>query len=159
MKRVRPELDLYLLSNGRFEETAGNPNANALRRVFYAVDELLELHLAILEGEQARYDTPFFNNLKKYAQRPIGTLHHILGLSQPNCGRCATRTIGAVRVFAILRLCCGFGSGFFESEGCSCANASSTCVVVETSATVAGTVTQASVFAICAGMTVGRLVL
>ena len=157
MKRVRPELDLYLLSNGRFEETAGNPNANALRRVFYAVDELLELHLAILEGEQARYDTPFFNNLKKYAQRPIGTLHHILGLSQPNCGRCATRTI--VRVFAILRLCCGFGSGFFESEGCSCANASSTCVVVETSATVAGTVTQASVFAICAGMTVGRLVL
>src|ERR1700756_1306975 len=75
MKRVRPELDLYLLSNGRFEETAGNPNANALRRVFYAVDELLELHLAILEGEQARYDTPFFNNLKKYAQRPIGTFH------------------------------------------------------------------------------------
>ena len=63
MKRVRPELDLYLLSNGRFEEPAGNPNANALRRVFYAVDELLELHLAILEGEQARYDTPFFNNV------------------------------------------------------------------------------------------------
>ena len=46
-----------------------------LRRVFYAVEELLELHLAILEGVQDRYDTPFFNNLKKYAQRPIGTFH------------------------------------------------------------------------------------
>ena len=75
LKRVRPELDLYLLSNGRVEEIAGNPKANALRRVFYAVEELLELHLAILEGVQDRYETPFFNNLKKYAQRPIGTFH------------------------------------------------------------------------------------
>jgi arginine decarboxylase len=74
LKRVRPELDLYLLSNGRVEEIAGNPKANMLRRIFYAVEELLELHLAILEGVQDRYDTPFFNNLKKYAQRPIGTL-------------------------------------------------------------------------------------
>ena len=75
IKRVRPELDLYLLSNGRVEDTAGDPKADALRRVFYAVEELLELHLAILEGVQARYDTPFFNNLKQYAQRPIGTFH------------------------------------------------------------------------------------
>ena len=75
VKRVRPELDLYLLSNGRVEEIAGNPKADVLRRVFYAVEELLELHLAILEGVQDRYDTPFFNNLKKYAQRPIGTFH------------------------------------------------------------------------------------
>lgn len=75
LKRIRPELDLYLLCNGHVEEIAGNPNANAVRRVFYAVEELLELHLAILEGVQDRYDTPFFNNLKKYAQRPIGTFH------------------------------------------------------------------------------------
>lgn len=75
LKRVRPELDLYLLSNGHVEDIAGDPKANALRRVFYAVEELLELHLAILEGVQDRYDTPFFDNLKKYAQRPIGTFH------------------------------------------------------------------------------------
>jgi arginine decarboxylase len=75
LKRVRPELDLYLVSNGAVEEIAGDPRANAVRRVFYAVEELLELHLAILEGVQGRYDTPFFDNLKKYAQRPIGTFH------------------------------------------------------------------------------------
>ena len=75
LKRVRPEIDLYLLSNGRVEDLAGSPQANALRRIFYAVEELLELHLAILEGVQDRYETPFFNNLKKYAQRPIGTFH------------------------------------------------------------------------------------
>ena len=33
------------------------------------------MHLAILEGVQARYETPFFDNLKKYARRPIGTFH------------------------------------------------------------------------------------
>ncbi|HXW25687.1 MAG TPA: decarboxylase, partial [Xanthobacteraceae bacterium] len=75
LKRVRPELDLYLVSNGRVEDVAGDPQANALRRIFYAVEEPLELHLAILEGVQDRYDTPFFDNLKKYAQRPIGTFH------------------------------------------------------------------------------------
>jgi arginine decarboxylase len=75
LKRVRPELDLYLVSNRRVEELAGNPDADVARRVFYAVEELLELHLAILEGVQERFDTPFFDNLKKYAQRPIGTFH------------------------------------------------------------------------------------
>ena len=75
LKRVRPELDLYLLCNGDVEALAGSPEARALRRVFYAVEELLELHLAILEGVQDRYETPFFDNLKKYAQRPIGTFH------------------------------------------------------------------------------------
>jgi arginine decarboxylase len=75
IKRVRPELDLYLMSNRNVEEMAGNPEANVVRRIFYSVEELLELHLSILEGVQDRYDTPFFDNLKKYAQRPIGTFH------------------------------------------------------------------------------------
>jgi arginine decarboxylase len=75
IKRARPELDLYLVATGRVEAIAGDPQANAIRRVFYAVEELLELHLAILEGVQARYEAPFFDNLKKYAQRPIGTFH------------------------------------------------------------------------------------
>jgi arginine decarboxylase len=75
LKRVRPELDLYLMSNRNVEEMAGNPEANVARRIFYSIEELLELHLSILEGVQDRYDTPFFDNLKKYAQRPIGTFH------------------------------------------------------------------------------------
>jgi arginine decarboxylase len=73
LKRVRPELDLYLMSNRNVEELAGNPEADVLRRIFYSVEELLELHLAILDGVQDRFETPFFDNLKKYAQRPIGT--------------------------------------------------------------------------------------
>jgi arginine decarboxylase len=75
LKRIRPELDLYLMSNRNVEQLAGNPEADVLRRIFYSVEELLELHLAILEGVQDRFETPFFDNLKKYAQRPIGTFH------------------------------------------------------------------------------------
>src|SRR4051794_1610144 len=75
INRVRPELDLYLMSNRDVETMAGNPDANVFRRIFYSIEELLELHLSILEGIQDRYDTPFFDNLKKYAQRPIGTFH------------------------------------------------------------------------------------
>ncbi|MGC2085369.1 MAG: decarboxylase, partial [Bradyrhizobium sp.] len=75
LKRIRPELDIYLISNRNVEELAGNPEADVVRRIFYSVEELLELHFAILEGVQDRYETPFFDNLKKYAQRPIGTFH------------------------------------------------------------------------------------
>jgi arginine decarboxylase len=75
LKRIRPELDIYMISNRNVEQLAGNPEADVVRRIFYSVEELLELHLAILEGVQDRYETPFFDNLKKYAQRPIGTFH------------------------------------------------------------------------------------
>ncbi len=35
----------------------------------------MEIHLAILDGVKDRYETPYFDNLKHYAQRPIGTFH------------------------------------------------------------------------------------
>jgi arginine decarboxylase len=75
LKRIRPELDIFLLSDREVEKLAGNPAASCVRRIFYAVEETLELHLAILEGVRDRYETPFFDNLKRYAQRPIGTFH------------------------------------------------------------------------------------
>ena len=45
LKRMRPELDVYLLSDRHVEELAGDPAADCVRRVFYAVEEPLELHL------------------------------------------------------------------------------------------------------------------
>jgi arginine decarboxylase len=75
LKRIRPELDIFILSERRVEELAGNPAADCARRIFYAVEEPLEIHLSILEGVQDRYETPFFDNLKRYARRPVGTFH------------------------------------------------------------------------------------
>ena len=75
LKSVRPELDVYILSDRAVEKLAGDPKADCVRRIFYAIEEPLELHLSILEGIAARFETPFFDNLKRYAQRPIGTFH------------------------------------------------------------------------------------
>jgi arginine decarboxylase len=75
LKLIRPELDIYLLSDREVEKVAGNLGAECLRRIFYQVEEPLELHLSILDGVADRFSTPFFDNLQKYAQRPIGTFH------------------------------------------------------------------------------------
>ena len=75
LQRIRPELDLYLLSDREVERIAGDSAADCFRRIFYSVEEPLELHLSIQEGVQSRYETPFFDNLKKYARRPVGTFH------------------------------------------------------------------------------------
>ena len=75
LKGVRPDLDIYVTSDRDVEKLASDPQAACARRIFYAVEEMLEMHLAILEGIQERFETPFFDNLKKYAQRPIGTFH------------------------------------------------------------------------------------
>jgi arginine decarboxylase len=75
IKLIRPELDIYLLSDREVEKIAGSPEAQCLRRIFYQVEEPLELHLSILDGIADRYNTPYFDNLQKYAQRPIGTFH------------------------------------------------------------------------------------
>ena len=75
VRRARPELDVYLLTDQAPERVASSPDAKNVRRVFYDVEDLMELHLAILQGVGDRYDTPYFDNLKKYARRPIGTFH------------------------------------------------------------------------------------
>ncbi|HKV79686.1 MAG TPA: hypothetical protein VJP02_16170 [Candidatus Sulfotelmatobacter sp.] len=75
LKQLRPELDVYFLSDRAVEKVAGDTSANCVRRVFYQIEEPLELHLSILDGIGDRYDTPYFDNLQKYAQRPIGTFH------------------------------------------------------------------------------------
>ena len=75
LKAIRPELDVYLLADRRPEDVVSDPAAALLRRVFYQVEEPLELHLSILAGVAERFETPFFDNLKKYAQKPVGTFH------------------------------------------------------------------------------------
>jgi len=75
VKLIRPELDVFLLSDRSVEKIAGDVSLDYIRRVFYQVEEPLELHLSILEAIQDRYTTPYFDNLQKYAQRPIGTFH------------------------------------------------------------------------------------
>ena len=75
VKNYRPELDIYLLTDRAIEKLAGSEEVAPIRRMFHNVEEIMEVHLSVLDGVNDRYDTPFFSNLKRYAQRPIGTFH------------------------------------------------------------------------------------
>ncbi|BBX64335.1 decarboxylase [Mycobacterium saskatchewanense] len=71
---LRPELDLYLMTEIDVEDIAGRLG-QYFRRVFHAREGMLELHLSILQGVAARYRTPFFSALKQYSHRPTGVFH------------------------------------------------------------------------------------
>ena len=75
IRKIRPELDVYLIVDGAAEKMASHLDSKNIRRVFYGIEDLMEIHLALMEGVNQRYDTPYFNNLKNYARRPIGTFH------------------------------------------------------------------------------------
>jgi len=74
LARLRPELDLYLMTEIAVEDLAGHLSHH-FRRVFHAREGLLELHLSILAGVAARYRAPFFEALRHYSHRPTGVFH------------------------------------------------------------------------------------
>jgi arginine decarboxylase len=74
IQKIRPELDVYLVTDQGVEELAGT-DLGGCRRVFYNTEDFTELHLNILRGVSARYETPFFNALKKYSRQPTGVFH------------------------------------------------------------------------------------
>lgn len=74
IKRLRPELDLYLMIDSGVEDIAARVHRN-FRRVFYRQENYLDLHLSIRRGLLERYESPFFAALKAYSQRPTGVFH------------------------------------------------------------------------------------
>jgi arginine decarboxylase len=74
LAEIRPEVDLYLMTDIGVEDVAGKVSHH-FRRVFHAREGALELHLTILAGVAERYRTPFFEALRTYSQRPTGVFH------------------------------------------------------------------------------------
>ncbi len=74
LARLRPEVDLYLMTEIAVEEMAGRLSHH-FRRVFHAREGSLELHLSVLAGVAERYRAPFFEALRAYSQRPTGVFH------------------------------------------------------------------------------------
>src|SRR5690348_7891939 len=74
LARIRPELDLYLMTEIAVEDMAGRLSHH-FRRIFHVREGSLELHLSILDGVAARYRAPFFDALRSYSHRPTGVFH------------------------------------------------------------------------------------
>jgi len=74
LKKLRPELDLYLVTDTPLDSVAGNMGT-AFRRTFYRLEQFMEQHLSILRGVRERHNTPFFDALRKFAAKPTGVFH------------------------------------------------------------------------------------
>ena len=74
LARVRPELDLYLMTEISVEDLAGRLSHH-FRRVFHAREGSQDLHLSLLGGVAERYRAPFFSALRSYSHRPTGVFH------------------------------------------------------------------------------------
>ena len=74
LRALRPELDLFLVTDAPVEGVVGE-SSRAFRRTFYHQENHQELHLSILKAVNERFETPFFNALKKYSQKPTAMFH------------------------------------------------------------------------------------
>jgi arginine decarboxylase len=74
LKKLRPEIDLYLVTDTPLERVAGNMGAD-FRRTFYRLEQYMEQHLSIIKGVRSRFEAPFFEALKKYSEKPTGVFH------------------------------------------------------------------------------------
>ncbi len=74
LKRLRPELDLYLVTDTPLEAVAGNLGS-VFRRAFYRLEQYMEQHLTILKGVRTRFEAPFFDALRRYSSKPTGVFH------------------------------------------------------------------------------------
>ena len=74
LARLRPELDLYRVTDAPVESVVG-PASRPFRRVFYQVEDHQDLHVSIMHGVGVAFETPFFDALRRYAERPTGMFH------------------------------------------------------------------------------------
>ena len=74
VRRLRPELDIYYVTDTVVSETSGRM-LKIFKRLFYRMEDLQELHMCIIKGVKERFQTPFFSALVEYSQKPTGVFH------------------------------------------------------------------------------------
>ena len=74
IRTLRPEIDVYYVTDTALAHLK-DATIRLFRRIFYRREDVQELHLAILHGIRARYQTPFFTALREYSHKPTGVFH------------------------------------------------------------------------------------
>ena len=72
--QIRPELDLYLVTDVNVEDIAARLG-ETFKRIFFGEEDHIELYSSIMKGVGERHRTPFFNALRDYAKQPTGVFH------------------------------------------------------------------------------------
>jgi arginine decarboxylase len=74
IRELRPRIDLYLLTDESIAASAEEA-PDVFDRTFYRINDVTDLHGAVIAGIRARYTTPFFDALRAYAAAPVGQFH------------------------------------------------------------------------------------
>ncbi|NKK39392.1 ornithine decarboxylase [Rhizobium leguminosarum bv. viciae] len=72
--KLRPELDLYLVTEGNVEDIAARAG-EPFKRVFFGEEDCYELYPSIVRGVARRYEAPFFNAVRNHAKRSVSNFH------------------------------------------------------------------------------------
>lgn len=72
--QLRPELDLYLVTDVNVEDIAARVG-EVFKRIFFGEEDHIELYSSIMKGVGERHRTPFFQALRDYAKQPTGVFH------------------------------------------------------------------------------------
>ncbi|BAT59093.1 lysine decarboxylase, inducible [Variibacter gotjawalensis] len=72
--KLRPELDLYLVTDVKVEDIAASAG-EVFKRVFLGEEDHVELYDSIIQGVGERHQAPFFDALREYAKQPTGVFH------------------------------------------------------------------------------------
>ncbi len=72
--QLRPEINLFLCTKISPEKLAGDVKS-FFQRIFHRHEAASELHLSIVKAVADRYETPFFDAVKRYSRQPVGTFH------------------------------------------------------------------------------------
>jgi arginine decarboxylase len=74
IRELRPHIDIYLLTDESVA-TRDPRTHDVFTRTFYRLNEAAELRATVIAGVRRRYETPFFDALRRYAAAPIGQFH------------------------------------------------------------------------------------
>ncbi len=74
LKDLRPEIDLYRVTDAPIESVIGR-GESPFRRLFYQAEDLQDQHVSFLKGVHDRFETPFFDALRRYSEKPTGMFH------------------------------------------------------------------------------------
>lgn len=85
ISQCRSNVDIFCVCTAMGLGTL-EPVSHLIKRAFFPNDDHSDLHEAILAGVRSKMRCPFFEALKRYAERPIGVFH-ALAISRGNSVR------------------------------------------------------------------------
>ncbi|HEY5855448.1 MAG TPA: aminotransferase class I/II-fold pyridoxal phosphate-dependent enzyme [Aldersonia sp.] len=74
IRELRPHIDLYLVTDESIA-ARGHDESDAYDRTFYRLNDATDLHSTLMAGMRTRFEAPFFDALRAYANSSVGQFH------------------------------------------------------------------------------------